>query len=992
VATERLAASPGHVRLAAQLGIQAAEALEHAHQLGIVHRDVKPANLLVDGTGHLWVTDFGLAQFHEDAGLTRTGDVMGTLRYMSPEQARARHAVVDQRTDVYSLGVTPYELLTLEPAFAGQDRHELLLHIAWEEPRPPRRLNKAVPAELEVIVLKAMEKDPAERYTTAQELADDLRRFLEDRPIHARRPTLVQRARKWTRRHRALVGAAVVAMFLTTVAAVVSSVLVWRAARTTEAALQAEAEQKQRAETALQGKAEHLRLAQDRERSAYEAAEFSVYITEKVLANRPHMDQEARTILEWLLPIYQKRAREPGADPVSRVQTGLAYRRVGTIQQKLGRYAEAEEAYGRALDLLEPLASRSPAMPLCRYELAETLNDLGGLLMDTGRPRAAEKCLRRSLALYQQLGDPSGKGPSRELLDALRAGLPRAAEEAWRSKVFRHQLSNNYYNLGLVLAAARRHPEARKAYEEARALLEKLAGEEPAEPKYRFGLAVLHDNLGELLRAEGRGPAAEQAYRRALDVARKLADDFRTTPAYRHVLADCHYHLGILLADAGRFAGGEKEFRQALQLRQQLADDFPATPNYRHGLALSHDALGNVLAIVGRFAEAENAYRQAQPLLEKLAAGSPAVVEYRHQLARTCFNLGNLLELTGRPGLAEKPLRQALALLEKLPADQVLDVRGQRAAALNSLGVVLRKTGRLQEAGEAYRQAIALWEEVVDALPDKPDAQSNLAGTLANLARLLNSQGEGARARPLVERAIRCQHDALKRRPQHPPYRRLLREHSLLLADTQLGLGAHTEAARTAAEVVREFPSSWKATYGALDVLAACVVLVEKDDQLSPAERKTHRQAYADRIQTLLRELVRQGGKNPAAGKALARFLALWPLSQGGDPRRAVVLAKQVHDRSPVDGPSWTTMGIACYRVGLYPQTITTLEIGLKCGSDSDGLSGFFLAMAHWRQGDKDKAVRRYQRAAEWMNNHQPDSRVLRRVRAEAAALLGQSK
>jgi WD40 repeat protein/serine/threonine protein kinase/tetratricopeptide (TPR) repeat protein len=205
LSTEPGTKNPAFFRTVANLGVQAAEALEHAYQLGVVHRDIKPANLLVDTRGNLWITDFGLAHCQSQAGLTMTGDLVGTLRYMSPEQALAKRVLVDHRTDVYSLGATLYELLTLEPVFDGRDRQELLRQIAFEEPRPLRRLNKSVPAELETIVLKAMEKNPAERYGTAQELADDLGRFLEDRPIRARRPTLRQRARKWARRHRGVV-------------------------------------------------------------------------------------------------------------------------------------------------------------------------------------------------------------------------------------------------------------------------------------------------------------------------------------------------------------------------------------------------------------------------------------------------------------------------------------------------------------------------------------------------------------------------------------------------------------------------------------------------------------------------------------------------------------------------------------------------------------------------------------------------------------------
>ncbi|HEY7313566.1 MAG TPA: serine/threonine-protein kinase, partial [Gemmataceae bacterium] len=207
-----------YFRRVAEWGEQAAEALEYAHSVGIVHRDVKPANLMVDSQSKLWVTDFGLARTAGDSGLTMTGDLLGTLRYMSPEQALAKHGLVDHRTDVYSLGVTLYELLTLRPAVDGKDRQEILKRIAFEEPTAPRSLNSAVPHELETIVLKAMAKEPSERCTTAKELADDLCRFLEDKPVLARRPSLMQRARRWTRRNRSLVGSLGAGLLLAAVA------------------------------------------------------------------------------------------------------------------------------------------------------------------------------------------------------------------------------------------------------------------------------------------------------------------------------------------------------------------------------------------------------------------------------------------------------------------------------------------------------------------------------------------------------------------------------------------------------------------------------------------------------------------------------------------------------------------------------------------------------------------------------------------------------
>lgn len=209
--------SSAFFHIVANLGIQAAEALEYAHQMGVIHRDIKPGNILIESSPfapdpsplRLWITDFGLAHCQSQAGLTMTGDLMGTLRYMSPEQALGKRTMVDNRTDIYSLGVTLYELLTLQPPFEGNDRQQLIREIGSDdEPLPLCRLNKQIPAELETVVLKAMEKNPVERYATAQELADDLQRFLEDKPIRAKRPGAFLRLCKWTRRHKLPVGLA----------------------------------------------------------------------------------------------------------------------------------------------------------------------------------------------------------------------------------------------------------------------------------------------------------------------------------------------------------------------------------------------------------------------------------------------------------------------------------------------------------------------------------------------------------------------------------------------------------------------------------------------------------------------------------------------------------------------------------------------------------------------------------------------------------------
>jgi serine/threonine protein kinase/WD40 repeat protein len=204
----------------ARVGVQVAEALAHAHQQGVLHRDIKPSNLLIDADGTVWVTDFGLAKEEDSDGLTATGDVLGTLRYMAPERFDGWS---DRRSDVYGLGATMYELATLTPAFPGDDRPRLVERVLREPPTPPRKLDPHVPRDLETIILKAMAKEPADRFASAADMADDLRRFLDNRPLRSRPASAVERARRWCRRNPVPAGLGALAAALTLAVAVVSS-------------------------------------------------------------------------------------------------------------------------------------------------------------------------------------------------------------------------------------------------------------------------------------------------------------------------------------------------------------------------------------------------------------------------------------------------------------------------------------------------------------------------------------------------------------------------------------------------------------------------------------------------------------------------------------------------------------------------------------------------------------------------------------------------
>jgi WD40 repeat protein/serine/threonine protein kinase len=206
----------------ARIGLQAAQALDYAHGQGVLHRDIKPSNLILDGQGTVWVTDFGMGKVvGDDDQLTHTGDVVGTLRYLAPERFRGE---ADARADIYSLGLTLYEMLTLRPAFAGADRHELVHCLLHDEPPRPRKLNSRVPLDLETIVLKAIARDKSQRFQTAGDLAADLARFLADEPIKARRVGPWERLRRWARRNRGVAAALAVIGLLLTVVAIGSSV------------------------------------------------------------------------------------------------------------------------------------------------------------------------------------------------------------------------------------------------------------------------------------------------------------------------------------------------------------------------------------------------------------------------------------------------------------------------------------------------------------------------------------------------------------------------------------------------------------------------------------------------------------------------------------------------------------------------------------------------------------------------------------------------
>lgn len=338
LSTDRAGNRKEFYRGVARLGIQAAEALDYAHGQGVLHRDIKPGNLLLDDAGNVYITDFGLARIETAAHLTQTGDLMGTLRYMSPEQATAARGLVDQRSDVYSLGATLYELLTLRPVFTADDRAVLLKQIVDDDPVSPRKLDRSFPKELETILLTCLEKDSARRYTTAQMLADDLKRLLDDRPLAAQPATWPVRIAKWSRRHRKLALVLLATLAVSTVCLAVSTVWVTHERNSARAAEHERRLQVELAENNLESAVETVR-------------KLLSSVSQDKLLTTPGATQLRQTLLHDAALQLESLSRNQG-DPGLLLQTAAAFREIGVIHNHVGEFESALEPLRRARGFL----------------------------------------------------------------------------------------------------------------------------------------------------------------------------------------------------------------------------------------------------------------------------------------------------------------------------------------------------------------------------------------------------------------------------------------------------------------------------------------------------------------------------------------------------------------------------------------------------------------------------------------------------------------
>ncbi|MDR3636473.1 MAG: protein kinase [Isosphaeraceae bacterium] len=581
--------------LVARIGMQAAEALYYAHEQGVLHRDVKPANLLLDAYQSVWVTDFGLAKLAGQEDLTASGDVVGTLRYLAPEALRGE---TDERSDVYSLGLTLYELLTLSPPFGELSQSELLRRVSEGEPERPRRLDPGIPRDLETIVLKATAREPQHRYATARALAEDLKRFVDDRPIEARRATATERVWRWGRRNPGTAALAAGALVLT-------AVVGWIGYMSTMQALEQEKRLRGAAEIATKRAEDNVALSLKVFGKLFETlageddllppslgrpsnsgprgpgdefhlghghpapppGENSGPSSEHpnrrppfppggeeggpahafrdrpplgregggpVFGWRPPgeprrkngqpMSQENVAFLESVLEFYDEFARNNATNLKLEGEAAWAYRKVGTLYDRLGRTEDAEKAYAHAIAMFDQLIERFPDSPEYRIKLVETY--------DMADPGSAEPS---SLARVE-----GRLARATSLVDELVAESPNNLD-------YLSTQAHVWAKHGAILERMERPGEAEVCYRRAIALDAELVERSPGYDRPRLDRATTREALGLLLLGRDQHDEAAAQFSAAAEELEGLASLARVPPPLcrrLESLADAFDRLG----------------------------------------------------------------------------------------------------------------------------------------------------------------------------------------------------------------------------------------------------------------------------------------------------------------------------------------------------------------------------------------------------------------------------------------------------------------
>jgi tetratricopeptide (TPR) repeat protein len=747
----------------AAVGQQAAEALHYAHVHHTLHRDIKPANLLLDRQGMVWITDFGLAKAMEQDHVTQTGGLVGTLRYMAPEQFSGQ---IDTRSDIYSLGLTLYELLTLRPGFEDSSRSGLIGQITHGEPLRPRKINPQIPRDLETIALKAIARDPAHRYQSAGDLARDLQCYLEDRPIQARRVSAAERVWRWARRNRVVTALGTSTLLLLIVTLVLTSLgyVGSRHAKLEEEKLRQKAE----ATSALALDAlDNIfqRFAPDRTAPTSRLTVVGDAGEEIAVPVQPVLSKEAAAMLEQMLAFYDRLAEQSGGDARLRRKVAEANRRVGDIRQRLGHFEQSKAAYLRAIAAYRQLALASPQDVELRTEIARIQNELGNVHWAIHDPEAGHSSYADALATLLTV-------------PAVAAAAPR----------YQYELARTYYFMGKrpghepgppPIAFGRRpgrQPDGAPWKQDGPKPGDDWRGPPPGNPPPDGPPPdgpPLEDRDGAM--AERR-PGAQSPFRRfdpetqqenlhkAIDLLERLVADHPQVPDYRHLLARCYREVRPPRQNrplsASEYVAAVAAMNKATQILQKLAQEYPDVPDYRQDLCETYAMLDEQRMFSPQDGGLEAAKRlrgmmeKGLAISEALVAEHPNVPDYALTQIYIRLRLGGLLQQSD-PATAQAHLEKALelqtALTRRFP--QTASYNIWMAIVQESLGVLLQQRGKLAEARKMQEASIESVRKLVAGDPHAGMLRGLLAYKYTRLADLLRQMKDEPAATEALRQA-----------------------------------------------------------------------------------------------------------------------------------------------------------------------------------------------------------------------------------------------
>jgi serine/threonine-protein kinase len=826
--------------------VDVCEAIAYAHSKGVLHRDLKPHNVMLGRYGETLLIDWGLAKAtgrREPSGPTAaveatlvppsgsshepTVGVLGSPNYMSPEQAAGRVDALGPATDVYGLGAVLYSLLTGKPPVSGPSRDEVLDRVRRGQVVPPRQVNRRVPAALEAVCLKALRTQPADRYSTARALADDVERWLADESVTARRDPLFTRSWRWLRKHRTLATTAAAIILVALAATVIAYRREARHSADLAASVVRERQRFHLAREAIQSftdgvqddealrnpaferlRARLLRRSQqfyrklegllkgqtDRDSlQALAAAYFDLGGLTAMIDNKSEAlasHELARTIRKRLVDT------NPGVAEFRR-DLATSDSETGNLLHQTGRTSEALASYERARAAFRQLADTHPNLAHVRIGLAETHNRLGLLLTQTGQTSAALASYEEALATFQKLADdnpevvdhPRGlanvhhnvgvllseSGKPQEALAAYGRALAvreKLADDDPENTAVQNDLAASRNSIGNVLGATGKPSEALASYRRALAIWQKLAGDNPEATDLQSNLAWGHSNVGALLSKTGALPEALKSYEKALAIRQKLADDNPTATKHRRDLAVSHFSIGDMLRATGRLSEALESHGRALAIRQKLADDNPEVTEYRHDLAISHHDIGFLLNLTGKRPEALASYKKAVVVLQRLVDQDPSAPESRRDLALTYGNIGNLLTDTGKLSEALESQNHALAIRLKLADDnpQVTQYQIDLALSHHNIGYLLHMTGQPSEALASNEKALAIRQRLADDNPQITEYRTDLATSQSNLGALMSQAGNLSGALAYYQKALATRQKLADDEPQVTQY------------------------------------------------------------------------------------------------------------------------------------------------------------------------------------------------------------------------------